>query len=97
MKEAAVSPPLDSPAMLIDVEQVVLPETVRSFVTAGAKSLGADPSFVALPALAMLGACIGNTRRMVIKRGWTEPPVVWSVIVGNSGACKSPALELALN
>lgn len=74
----------------------VLPETVRSFVTAGAKSLGADPSFVALPILAMLGACIGNTRRLVIKRGWAEPPVVWSVIVGNSGACKSPALELAL-
>ena len=73
-----------------------LPEPVRSFVVAGAKSLGCDESFVALPVLAMLGAAIGNTRRLLIKRGWTEPPIVWTVIVGNSGSCKSPALELAL-
>lgn len=74
----------------------VLPEPVRSFVVAGAKSLGCDESFVALPVLAMLGASIGNTRRLLIKRGWTEPPILWTVFVGNSGTCKSPALELAL-
>jgi len=73
-----------------------LPEPVRSFVVAGAKSLGCDESFIALPALAMLGASIGNTRRLLVKRGWTEPPILWTVIIGNSGSCKSPAIELAL-
>lgn len=73
-----------------------LPEPVRSFVVAGGKSLGCDASFVALPVFAMLGAAVGNSRRLLIKPGWTAPPIVWSVIVGNSGSCKSPALELAL-
>ena len=73
-----------------------LPEPVRSFVIAGAKSLGCDESFVALPVLAMLGASIGNTRRLRVKRGWTEPPILWTVIIGNSGSCKSPAIELGL-
>ena len=73
-----------------------LPEPVRSFVVAGAKSLGCDESFIALPVLAMLGAAIGNTRRLLVKRGWTEPPILWTVIIGNSGSCKSPAIELAL-
>ena len=73
-----------------------LPNPVRPFVIATAESLGCDESFVALPVLAMLAAAIGNTRRLLIKRGWTEPPILWTVVVGNSGSCKSPAIESAL-
>jgi hypothetical protein len=74
----------------------VLPEPVRGFVTEAAKAIGCDASFVALPLLSGLASAIGNTHRIVLKRGWSEPAIVWTAIVGDSGTAKSPALELAL-
>jgi hypothetical protein len=74
----------------------VLPEPIRRFVADGAKSIGCDPSYLALPLLSALASAIGNTRRIVLKRGWAEPAIVWTAIVGDSGTAKSPALELAL-
>jgi hypothetical protein len=73
-----------------------LPEPVRSFVAGGAKAIGCDPSFIALPLLAGLASAIGNTRRIKIKRSWSEPAIIWGAIVGESGTLKSPALETAL-
>jgi hypothetical protein len=74
----------------------VLPEPVRAYVRNGAATLGCDPSFVALPLLAGLASAIGNSFRVALKRGWTEPAILWTVPVGESGTQKSPALELAL-
>jgi len=73
-----------------------LPEPVRGFVAAGAKAIGCDASYIALPMLAVLAAAIGNTRRIQLKRGWDEPAILWTAIIGDSGTMKSPALELAL-
>ena len=73
-----------------------LPEPVRGFVGAGAAAIRCDPSFVALPLLAALAGAVGNTRRIELKRGWNEPAILWTAIVGDSGTMKSPALELAL-
>lgn len=73
-----------------------LPEPVRSFVSEGAKTLGCDASFIALPLLAALAAAIGTTRRIQLKRSWTEPAVLWTAVVSDSGTLKSPALDLAL-
>jgi hypothetical protein len=74
----------------------VLPEPIRSFVAEAATSIGCDPSYVALPLLSGLASAIGNTYRIALKHGWTEPAIVWTAIVGESGTAKSPALELAL-
>ena len=74
----------------------VLPEPVRSFVNVGAKAIGCDPSFIALPLLAALAAAIGNTRRIQLKRGWTEPAIIWAATVGESGTAKTPAFKLAI-
>ena len=73
-----------------------LPEPIRTFVEGGSRAIGCDPSFIALPLLAALASAIGNTRRIRLKRTWTEPSILWAVIVGDSGTMKSPALELAL-
>ena len=40
---------------------------------------------------------MGATRRIQLKQGWCEPPVIWSVVVGESGTSKSPALALVLD
>lgn len=74
----------------------VLPEPIRSFVTEAAKAIGCDASYIALPMLSGLASAIGNTHRIALKGSWTEPAIVWTAIVGDSGTAKSPALELGL-
>ena len=72
-----------------------LPEPIRGFVAAGAKAIGCDASFIALPLLTAMAAAIGNTRRIQLKRGWTAPAILWVAIVGESGTAKTPAFKLA--
>jgi hypothetical protein len=62
-----------------------LPEPIRGFVSAGAKAIGCDPSYLALPLLTAIAAAIGNTRRLELKRGWSAPAILWTAIVGESG------------
>lgn len=73
-----------------------LPEPVAGFVRASAEAVSCDPSFVALPLLVGFASAIGNSRRVQLKRGWTEPAILWGAIIAESGSMKSPALELAL-
>lgn len=73
-----------------------LPEPVRSYAVEGAKSIGCDTSFLALPILAGLAGAIGNTTKIQLKRDWLEPAVVWVAIIGESGCGKSPGFRCAL-
>jgi hypothetical protein len=73
-----------------------LPQVAAGFVDEGAKALGCDPAYIALPLLAELASAIGNSRRIRLKAAWSEPPVLWTVVVGDSGTLKSPAFDLAL-
>ncbi|HEY8506073.1 MAG TPA: DUF3987 domain-containing protein, partial [Gemmataceae bacterium] len=68
-----------------------LPAPIDAFARQGALALGCDPAYLALPALAAAAAAVGNSRALRLKRGWEEPCVLWSVIVGDSGTLKSPA------
>jgi hypothetical protein len=74
----------------------VLPEPIREFVVAGSKAIGCDTSLIALPVLAAASAAIGNSRRIQLKQGWTEPAILWLVTVVTSGGQKTPAFDLAL-
>jgi hypothetical protein len=74
-----------------------LPPAVRSYVRQGAAALGCDPAYVALPVLAVLASTIGNTRVIRLKRKWTEPAILWTAIVGESGTLKSPAQDLGVS
>lgn len=73
-----------------------LPEPVQSFVAKYAEAIGCDAAYVALPLLSALAAAIGNARRIQLKRGWTEPAILWTVIVGESGTLKTPAFKAAM-
>lgn len=73
-----------------------LPPDVRGFVHQAAAALGCDQALVALPVLAALAAAIGNTRSIRLKRGWTEPAILWTSTVSDSGTLKSPAFFLAV-
>jgi hypothetical protein len=72
-----------------------LPPILREYVDASAAAIGCDPALVALPGLAVVAGCIGNARAIRLKRGWTEPAVIWAVTVAPSGEQKSPAWSAA--
>jgi hypothetical protein len=74
-----------------------LPEPLRSLVVEGAASIGCDESFVALPGLAVAAGTIGGTRVLRLKRDWTEPAILWCVVVSPSGATKSQGRKLVLD
>jgi DNA polymerase I-like protein with 3'-5' exonuclease and polymerase domains len=84
-----------SPVRKIDPYQPfpveALPAPIAEYIRQGALALGCDPAYLALPALAVVASAIGNTRTIRLKRGWEEPAIVWSAIVGDSGTLKSPA------
>jgi hypothetical protein len=73
-----------------------LPEPIRGFVDAGARAIGCDSSYLALPLLTAIAAAIGNTRRLQLKRGWSVPPILWGAVVGESGTAKTPAFRLVM-
>lgn len=74
-----------------------VPMPVRSFIRNGAKAIGCDMSFLALPLLTAIAAAIGNTRRLELKPGWHAPPNLWTAIVGESGTAKTPAFKAVMS
>ena len=81
----------------------LLPDPLEAFVAAGAEALRVEAAFVALPALACLAGVVGNGARIVVHGsaenaagGWTEPGLLWLMLIGESGTCKTPAGKLAL-
>lgn len=75
----------------------VLPPPVSTYVAAASKAIGCDAAYVALPMLSALAACVGNRRSIRIKNSWSEPCVIWTAVVGDSGSLKSPAFAAAMS
>jgi hypothetical protein len=88
--------PESTPSPYLSFPTSALPNPVRAYVGAAARAIGCDPTYVALPLLAALAAAIGNSRILRIKSTWTEPAVLWPIIIGPSGTAKSPAMEMAV-
>ncbi|MCO5083864.1 MAG: YfjI family protein [Rhizobiaceae bacterium] len=66
------------------------------WIRAAAEAKGAPADYVVAAVLAVCGSLIGNTRWVSPWQGWAEPPILWSVVVGNPSANKSPALDAVL-
>jgi hypothetical protein len=91
--EPAFLPP--PPAPYVPPPLTLLSPPLQDYVPAAAESLNVDVAYVFLPLLSALGAAIGNARSIQLKRGFVQPPVIWSGIIGRSGSRKSPAIETA--
>ncbi len=72
-----------------------LPWPLDRIVTEASDALRCDPCYVALPMLGVLAGAVGNTRVVKLKRKWSEPCLLWTVIVSASGTMKSPAWSIA--
>lgn len=80
-------------------EMALLPETLRPWAADIIERMQCPPDFVAVAAVAALGAVIG--RRIGIRpqgsTDWTVTPNQWGMLIGRPGVLKSPAMEAALN
>jgi|688.fasta_scaffold06534_14 hypothetical protein len=99
----SVTPAQDAPpaASTISREWVpfpveLLPRRVCEFVVQTADGMATDPAMVAVPMLAALAAAIGNTRTILLKSDWSEPAILWTAIVAESGSLKTPAMRKSL-
>ncbi|MDP9355369.1 MAG: DUF3987 domain-containing protein, partial [Chloroflexota bacterium] len=97
--ERATTPPPSLP--LLSLPPVppfpvdVLPAPIRRYVSESAAAIGVPAELVAVPLLACAAACIGRTRRIVLKDGFEQRPILWAAVVGRPGTAKSPALAAA--
>lgn len=74
----------------------VLGPRLAQWIEDAAEAKGAPPDYVFAALLSVTGATIGSARWVSPWRGWTEPPVIWTMCIGLPSAGKSPAIDAAL-
>ena len=88
MEEGMGMEPLDARFLAFPME--CFPVPIGEYVQSQARELDCDESAVALPVLAALASSIGGTRRIRLKRDWTEPAVLWTAVVADSETRRRP-------
>lgn len=73
----------------------VLPPTLRKFVDAEYRAMGADPSAIAMAVLTAVAGAIHAETVMRVGEGWWERPILWTALVGQPSTKKSPIIDKA--
>jgi len=97
-EDDGVEPPIEHERAIVGAFQPfpldALPPELREIVDAVSDTTGADASYAALGALPIVAASIGATVALRLKVGYSELPILWSVLIGRSGSAKSPTIRL---
>ena len=64
-----------------------------TWIADAARTASAPPDYGGMALLAIAGSLVGNARWVTPWPGWSEPPVIWAMLIGNPSAGKSPALK----
>lgn len=72
------------------------PSVVRDFVEAVAANIQCPVDFPAMGCLVVAGAMAGSSRRLRVKKGWSEQPAMYAAMVALPGSRKTPALEVVM-
>jgi Protein of unknown function (DUF3987) len=73
----------------------ILPPTLANFVDAEHRSMGADPSAIAMAALTAVAGAMHAETQVRAGDGWWEKPIIWASLVGQPSSMKSPVIERA--
>ena len=84
-------PPLSIPPAPFPLD--TLPGVFRAMVEEVSVAQDVDPGFAALPLLAVAGALIGGRTVLELVPGWSEPAILWTVVIAPSSAGKTPAAD----
>ncbi|MGJ8624233.1 MAG: DUF3987 domain-containing protein [Yoonia sp.] len=94
------TPDWPAPAPRFMRDEVPLAEVLGArwsdWITCAAEAKSAPPDYVLAALLAVVGAAIGNTRWAMPWGGWAEPPILWTMAIGNPSSNKSPGLDAVL-
>jgi hypothetical protein len=71
----------------------VFGETWKQWFIEAAAAAACPVDYVVAPLLASVSTLIGNARWAQAWPGWSEPPHLWAVVVGDSGTGKSPGAD----
>lgn len=71
----------------------VLPSTLARFVNAEHRAMGADPSAIAMAALTAVAGAMHAETQVRMGEGWWEKPILWTVLLGQPSAMKSPIID----
>lgn len=83
------------PAPVLPLERVFAPQWA-TWVRNAAEAKSAPPDYVMAGLLATVGSAIGNTRWVSPWAGWSEPPILWTMLIGAPSSNKSPGLDAVL-
>lgn len=83
------------PAPPLPLTEVMGPR-LAAWIQDAAEAKGCPADYVLVSVLSAAGATIGNARWVSPWRGWTEPPVIWSMCIGLPSAGKSPGIEAVI-
>lgn len=68
----------------------------QTWVETSAQAKGAPTDYVVGTLFSVASSLIGNSRSSSPWDGWTEPPVLWTLIIGSPSTNKSPAMDAVL-
>ena len=77
--------------IILDLQKAT-PDRVRILATSYASSIGCPKEFFLLPLQSICAHFMGPNSRVEVHTGWSEPVIVWSVVMAHKGQKKSPAL-----
>ena len=81
-----------------DLPVGLLPPLIEAFARKQAEVMGTDPAGVAMACLTVCAAAIPDGLKVQVKRhdqGWTQSARLWTALVGNPSAKKTPAINAA--
>ena len=73
----------------------VFPPEFEAFCRLTAEAILAPVDYVGVAMLVTAGTAVGQSVNVQVKRGWTEAPLLYAVLVGAPGKVKTPALRAA--
>ncbi len=81
----------DRPPAAVDND--MLPDGWATWIAAEAEARGCPRDYVAVGLIVAASAWIGNARHVAANATWSEPPHLWTALIGPPSAGKSPALR----
>lgn len=88
-------PKIDKPLPIsgIDFPLDIFPEEIQHYILECNKKLDANIDYMGCSLLWLISVCVGNTYEIEVKKGWTEPGVIWLAVVGRAGIGKTPSID----
>lgn len=75
----------------------LLPNKYHYILIEASKTLGLNYDYLFTTLLTSVAGLVGNRAKIELKKGWSEPCIMWSIIIGNPSAKKTPAMNFIIN